>query len=675
MSGEELAVLETRQHAPGGAAVHLRGSLLNEFGTGFAGPPGLIAHRNGADWAIDLRVTNVIQKGAGSLVLECADQNTQVQARHDLAIDPDSGVLTLSTEITNVSSTPLALDWCAAAALPLDPRFTKLLCFSGKWASEFEVEEISNFRGGYIRENKSGRTSHHSFPGLYVGTDATSEDTGLVGAFHLAWSGNSRVRVDHLQDGSASLQMGELLFPGEIQLGPNESYSTPEIKACWSKSGYSDVSQRLHRHVAGQLLDKRSFDKPRPVHYNTWEAVYFDHSETRLIDLADKAAEVGAERFVLDDGWFGGRRNDAAGLGDWWVSFEIYPKGLHPIVDHVRSLGMQFGLWFEPEMVNPDSELYRAHPEWILEAPGVETISSRNQYTLDLTKAAVTDYLFDNMSQLVAKYGIDYIKWDMNRDTHFPGSEGRAVMHRQTMAVYALIAKLRAAFPKLEIESCSSGGARADYGILQHTDRIWTSDNNDARHRQHIQRGASYFLPLRVTGSHVGPHKCHITGRVFDMEFRVASAFFGHMGLELDLAKETPEDRAILKQGIALHKQHRELIHGGKLYRLESTPSRVAMGVVADDRTEGLFSCAQIDMHSETLPPRLRFAGIAADRSYRVKLIWPGLNISISSPSIFEAADLLGDAATFSGAALMDYGIQVPLVMPDTCLIYHVKAV
>jgi alpha-galactosidase len=336
---------------------------------------------------------------------------------------------------------------------------------------------------------------------------------------------------------------------------------------------------------------------------------------------------------------------------------------------------MQFGLWFEPEMVNPDSDLFRAHPDWVLGVSGIGTINSRNQYTLDLTKTVVTDYLYDNMSQLIAEYDIDYIKWDMNRDTHFPGSQGRAVMHRQTLAVYALIAKLRTAFPKLEIESCSSGGARADYGILRHADRIWTSDNNDARHRQHIQRGASYFFPLRVTGSHVGPSKCHITGRIFSIEYRVASAFFGHMGMELDLAKETPEDLEILKQGIALHKQYRELIHGGKLFRLESTPSRVAMGVVADTETEGLFSCAQIDMDSATLPPRFRFAGINANMFYRVKLIWPGRNISISSPSIMEAADLMGDGAIFTGAALIEYGIQLPLTMPDTCLIYHLKAI
>ncbi len=667
----ELSLLSTRQHAPGGAAVHLRGSMLNELGTGISGPAGLVAHREGRNWAIDLRVVTTDHNGPAQLTLHCADPNTGVKARHLLSIDTETGVFTASTEITNAGDAPLTLDWCTALSLPFDDRFAKLLGFSGRWASEFQIEEIDNFTGGYVRENKTGRTSHDCFPGLYAGTETTSENSGYAAAFHLAWSGNSRTRVDRAQDGSAALQMGELLFPGEIDLEVGKTYRTPEMKACWSKDGYSAVSRKLHDHLQDALLDKRIFDQPRPVHYNTWEAVYFDHSEARLLDLADKAAEVGAERFVLDDGWFGGRRHDKAGLGDWWVSKDVYPEGLHTLVARVNELNMQFGLWFEPEMVNPDSDLYRAHPDWVLEAQGVETIPFRNQYTLDLTKTEVFDYLFSHISALVSEYDIAYIKWDMNRDTNYPGSGGRGAMHRQTHAVYKLIADLRGRHPDLEIESCASGGGRADYGVLRHTDRFWTSDNNDARHRHTIQKGASYFFPLRVTGSHVGPHKCHITGRTFSMEFRAASAIFGHMGMELDLAEETPEDRATLARAIALHKKHRQLIHDGELYRLDTPDYRIGMGVVARDKSEALFSSAQLDLHPTTLPARFRFDGLDQTANYRVQLIWPGRNISISSPSIMEAADLLGDGKVFSASALTEYGIQLPLVMPDTCLIYH----
>lgn len=671
---EEIALLATRQHTPGGAAAHLRGSLLNELGTGISAPSGFVAHRSGNSWAIDMRVVAIDQSIPGKVKLECIDNNTAIRACHIFEVDHDTGVFTASTTIENMGNDALSVEWCAALAMPFDDRFSKLLGFNGRWAAEFQIEEIENFHGSYVRENKTGRTSHDCFPGLLAGTASTSENEGLAAAFHLGWSGNSRVRVDRLQDGRAILQMGELLFPGEIELAPGSSYTTPDIVACWSKQGFSDVSRRLHRHLERKLLDKRVFERPRPVHYNTWEAVYFDHSEPRLIDLAEKAADVGAERFVLDDGWFGGRRHENAGLGDWWVSKDVYPEGLHRLVSRVHELGMEFGLWFEPEMVNPDSDLFRAHPDWVLKADGVETIPFRNQYTLDLTRQEVSDYLYEKITAVVSEYDVAYIKWDMNRDTNHPGSSGRGVMHRQTHAVYQLMARLRKAHPKLEIESCSSGGGRADYGILRHTDRFWASDNNDARHRQHIQRGASYFFPLRITGSHVGPRHCHITGRTFSMEFRAASAIFGHMGMELDLAEESPEDRAILARAITLHKTHRALLHDGDLYRVDTPDYLVGVGCVASDKSEALFSCAQIEVQPATLPARFRFAGIDPARSYRTKIVWPGRNVSISSPSIIEAADLLDEGTVFSGAALIEHGIQMPLAMPDTCFIYHLKS-
>ncbi|MEL7446385.1 MAG: alpha-galactosidase, partial [Pseudomonadota bacterium] len=365
--------------------------------------------------------------------------------------------------------------------------------------------------------------------------------------------------------------------------------------------------------------------------------------------------------------------NDGAGLGDWWVSEEVYPEGLHPLVNRVKELGMEFGLWFEPEMVNPDSDLFRAHPNWVLQAEGVDAVPFRGQHTLDLTKVEVFDYLFEKITQLVREYGIDYIKWDMNRDTNYPGSRGRGAMHRQTQAVYRLMDKLRSAHPRLEIESCSSGGGRADFGILRHSDRIWTSDNNDARERQNIQRGASHFFPLRVLGSHVGPKRCHITGRRFSMEFRVATAIFGHMGMELDLRAEKNADLQILKSGIALYKQHRELIHGGRFLRLQSSPNTNLIGSVARDQSEALFSYAIIDSEPRTLPARIHFDGLDLNTSYRVKMAWPGANPSLSSPSIMDAADLHGHGMVFSGAALMGHGIQPPLTFPETCLIYHLE--
>jgi len=674
VEARDLALLATRQHTPGSASVPLRGSIINEIGTGISGPSGLVAHRAGQDWAIDLRIEQVQTFGEHGIAIHCHDANVSVASCHRLTIDPETGVLTCSTSIENHGKDKLELDWCAALCLPLDQRLDSVLSFTGRWSGEFEIERIDAFRGSIVRENKAGRTSHDAFPGGYAVAADTSETRGLAVGYHLAWSGNHRLRIDHHGDGRSLVQMGEMTFPGEIRLGRGESYCSPDFIAAWSEDGLNGVSHKFHDYLRGSVMEARSLSKPRPVHYNTWEAVYFNHDQDTLIELAEAAAGVGAERFVLDDGWFGGRRHDGAGLGDWWVSEDIYPNGLHPIVDRVKALGMEFGLWFEPEMVNPDSDLYRAHPDWVLQAEGVEAVPFRGQLTLDLTKPEVFNYLFDKITQLVGTYGIAYIKWDMNRDTNHPGSSGRGAMHCQTLAVYRLFEQLRRAHPELEIESCSSGGGRADFGIMHHADRIWTSDNNDARQRQAIQRGATHFLPLRVLGSHIGPKRCHVTGREFTMAFRVASAVFGHMGMELDLRDESDSDLDVLKAGIALYKQHRDLIHNGRFLRLDSSLQTNLIGCVSQDRTEALFSYAKLETELATLPGRIHFSGLDPDKQYRLRIVWPQHNPSISTPSIIDAADLLGDGHVFTGAALLGHGIQPPLTFPDTCLFYHLEA-
>lgn len=673
-SAFELAQLATHQHAPGTPSIALNSSFLNDPGTGLSGPVGIRVHREGYDWAVDLKVTQVEHLGECAIAVHCSDAETHIASVHTFTIDPATGVTTINTAITNTKGAALDVEWCASLCLPLEQRFDRLVNFTGRWSGEFAIEEIQAFNGSVLRENRAGRTSHDAFPGGIAATARTSQTDGSAVGYHLAWSGNHRLQIDRHRDGRSFVQMGELPFAGEIRLDAGETYQTPDMLLAWSEKGLNGVSQAFHDHLRRNILDERGLSRIRPVHYNTWEAVYFDHSEETLLALAETASEVGAERFVVDDGWFGGRRHDRAGLGDWWVSPEVFPEGLLPVAKRVRALGMEFGIWFEPEMVNPDSELYRQHPEWVLGAPGRDPVPYRGQLTLDLTREEVCEYLFGKISAVVSELGVAYIKWDMNRDTHFPGSEGRAVMHRQVTALYALLERLRSAHPDLEIESCASGGARADFGVLQHTDRIWTSDNNDARTRQHIIRGASHFLPLSVLGNHVGPKTCHITGRKFTMAFRVASAFFGHMGMELDLREESAEDLAILKAGIALHKKHRALLHEGVFVRLDSAPLTNAIGCVSRDQGEALFTYAKLEDEVATLPARLRFAGLDPALRYRVQMVWPLANPSLSAPSIVEAADLMGEGAVFSGAALMEYGIQPPLTHPDTALVYHLRA-
>ncbi|MEP3226827.1 MAG: alpha-galactosidase [Parasphingorhabdus sp.] len=674
-SAEELHMMAVRQQAHGGPEIDIPPTLSNELATGVSGPPGFIAHRSGIDWTAIFTVHTVEKLSDHQVRIICEDSNTALRATYDIAIDPANHVLMAKSSITNIGEKAMTIDWCAALCMPIDERLTKLMSFAGRWAMEFQKQETSAFQGSYVRENKSGRTSHDNFPGLIALADSTSENHGRAAGFHLGWSGNNRVRADRHSDGRISVQMGELFYPGEMELSANETYESPILYAAQTDKGLNHLSAQFHRCLTETVMDGRVNKKPRLVHYNTWEAIYFDHSEEKFLQLAEKAAAVGAERFVLDDGWFGARRNDKAGLGDWWVSKEIYPNGLEPLAAKIRSLGMEFGIWFEPEMVNPDSDLYRAHPDWILEAEGVEQVPFRHQYTLDLTKSEVSEYLYGKISKIVQDLGIAYIKWDMNREIHHPGSAGRGAIHRQTKAVYALIERLRKAHSDLEIESCSSGGARTDFGILGRTDRVWLSDSNDALDRQDIQRGASHFFPLKILGSHVGPKVCHITKRTLSMEFRAATAIFGHMGLELNLLEETPDDIATLKKAIALYKEHRDLLHSGNFVRLETPDYLNVIGVIAKDQSEAIINCVKLVGHKSTLPSRIFIEGLDPAKRYRTTILWPMQDFAITHPSIIDIADLCGEGSDFSGEALAVQGLQLPLTYPETSIIFKFQAV
>ncbi len=670
---KDLIVLATGQGGPGMADVPTTASLAMEPGLGLLGPSGFAAHRAGQDWGSRFNVVSASHSEA-SAALVCRDPRTKLRLDYAIAVDPQTGVLTIGTTLTNEGDGTLDLTEMATAFLPITPSMTHIIGYSGRWSDEFRRELLNRFSGGYVRENRRGRTSHDSFPAVILCAASTTESMGNAYGLHLAWSGNHRLRVDTLIDGRVFASLGALLLPGEIRLASAESYTSPDIVAGFSSNGLSALSRHFHHHVRTNILRPSTRAKPRPIHYNTWEAVYFDHDVDKLKGLATRAAALGVERFVLDDGWFGSRRHDRAGLGDWTVSDAVYPKGLTPLVDYVTALGMEMGIWFEPEMVNPDSDLYRAHPDWALRIEGVDHVPFRHQYVLDISRAEVAQYLFGQIDAVLRDHAISYIKWDMNRDLNHPGdAHGSPRAHAQVVALYALIDRICAAHPTVEIETCSSGGARPDMGILAHTDRIWTSDCNDAHDRQTIQRGASFFLPLDVIGAHVGPSECHQTGRKLSMGMRAATALMGHMGLELNLLTEPGADLATLKAAIALHKQHRALIHHGDFQRLDAPDYLNIVGVVTPDRAEALWSVAFMTGHNATLPDRLFPVGLDPDIDYRVTLVWPQDWRSISSPSIIESMDLHGNGTRVSGDALMTVGLQLPLTMPETVLLFHMK--
>lgn len=671
-SPKMLALLNTRQEKQGCVAKEAPITLSPEFGAGFLGNAGIQAHSQGRRWAILLQLTNAIHDESNNrLIFESRCTISQVAVKHTLTLDHDSDLLTATTELTNAGTEPLSVEQCNAPSIPIPQHFDQILGFHGRWANEFQTQHIERFVGSYVRESRAGRTSHENFPGVVIHTQQTNEQTGGAYGLHLGWSGNHRINVEERSDGRSFAQLGELLYPGELCLKPGQSYCSPVLYGVRTEQGFTGMSQGFHRYVRTHLTDERVRNKLKPVHFNTWEAMYFDLDLKRLSDLVDQAADIGVERFVLDDGWFPGRDSDAAGLGDWYVDKTKFPEGLMPLINHVHSKGMQFGLWVEPEMVNPDSDLYRAHPDWVLNADPLPKVMFRHQLVLDLTRADVQTYLFERIDALLAEHPISYLKWDMNRDLNQPGDGSKKVaVHNQTNALYALIERLRRAHPSVEIESCASGGARADFGILQHTDRVWTSDTNDAIDRLRVQKGFSYFFPAEFMGAHVGPYHCHITGRTISMAMRAGVAMFGDMGVEANILEISPADKQELTKAIALHKEHRKLIFTGDLVRLDMDKSENGFGIVAHDQTEALFSYAALETQPRSVPGKLMFKGLANNSEYKIKLAWPEQPLRYSD-SILEVID----GAVISGEALMNLGMQLPLMWPESLLVFHLKQV
>lgn len=669
-SPDMLSLLATRQEVQACMPEEPAIALSPELGAGFSGSAGVQIHRGGAQWAVFSQIQSVTVEPNNRLSIVSKCKGTEIELIHCLQLDTSTDVLTATTQLTNIGQSKLWVDRCDAPCIPVPMHYNKILGFKGRWAKEFQTQSIDRFMGAYVRENRSGRTSHDAFPAVIVHSDQANESAGEAYGLHLGWSGNHHLRIEEQFVGRAYAQFGELFFPGELSLEPGESYCSPVLYGASSNTGLTDLSACFHQYIRENLTDPRMQGKPKPVHFNTWEAMYFDLSMSRLCQLADEAAAVGVERFVLDDGWFKGRKSDRAGLGDWTVDETVFPQGLGPLVEHVNAAGMEFGLWVEPEMVNPDSDLYRAHPDWVLNAAPAPLLLSRNQLVLDLTRTEVQKYLFEHLDNLLSEYAITYLKWDMNRVINQPGNaEGRAVTHYQTLALYQLLARIREAHPEVEIESCSSGGGRADFGVLAHTDRIWTSDSNDALDRLSIQKGFSFFFPPEIMGAHVGPRDCHITGRSISMATRAGVALFGDMGIEANLLTMDDAEKAELKAAVALHKKHRHLLHSGKLMRLDTEDYENSFGVISADKQEAIFSYGLLDGQPNSAPGRLRFPGLDASTLYTVNIIWP------QQPSSYSKSILdIINGSVISGDALTKFGVQLPLMLPATLLVFHLAS-
>jgi alpha-galactosidase len=636
-------------------------------GAGFAGAPAISGHCDGRPLIAQLRLEQVTE-APGGLVFRLADPAAGLEVEVSYGLDAATGVLTTGVSVTNTGREILTLESCSAAVLPLP--WDELMVFDGRWARELRPVRARLQTGMIVKENRTGRTSHHAPPFLAAGSAGFCETAGDVLGVHLAWSGDHRLLAERLRDGRMQLAAGEAFGPGEVRLAPGSTYDSPRLYAARSAHGLNGLSDRLHPFVRDVILAGRLSGRARPVHFNTWEAVYFDQSLDGMRALADVAAKVGAERFVLDDGWFKGRDSDRSSLGDWTVDARKYPRGLGPLIDHVRGLGMEFGLWVEPEMVNRDSDLFRAHPDWILGDPGRAQPLGRGQLVLDLSRPEAADAVFDQLHGLLSTNAIAYLKWDMNRDLTQPLSGGRWSVGAQTRSVYALIDRLRVAHPQVEIESCASGGGRADYEILRRTDRIWTSDCNDPVERQTIQRAFSIFFPPEVMGAHVGPRRSHTTARSASLEMRALTALFGHMGIEGDLRAFEARELEALAGWIALHKRMRPLLHGGRVLRLEHPDPGLAAFVVVDGGA--LVSVAQLETSVHALAAPLRLSGLDVRASYRLTLLNPTRH---PERSMKQAPAYQHEPLTVSGAHLMHAGLTLPVLGAGELALFQLELI
>lgn len=650
---------------------------------GWEGTAGFEAHRAGG--AGVPRFVATVEGGGDVCVVRAESTAVSVVVEARYALDRH-GVLTVSTTVTSTAAAEAApLDLGAVRVLlPLPTRADEVLDLTGRWVRERAPQRRAVADGAWVRTGRRGRTGHDATLLMTAGTSGFGFRHGEVWSVHVAWSGNHEHLVERLPEGAgphaAVIGGSEALAPGEVRLGAGETYTAPDVVAVWSPDGLDGLTNRLVRHQR-DAADPRSTG-PRPLVLNTWEAVYFETDLDHLKRLADTAASIGVERFVLDDGWFGTRRNDTRGLGDWQVSTEVWPDGLGPLVDHVKGLGMEFGIWFEPEMVNLDSDVVRAHPEWVLGPAAGPTAPSRHQHVLDLANPAAFDHVLGAMSEVIGRYGVDFVKWDHNRDLHEAvRSDGSVVDHpavaEQTRATYRLLDELRRRHPRLEIESCSSGGARVDLGILARTDRVWTSDCNDALERVAIQRWTGLLLPPERMGTHVGPPRAHTTHRDLDLSFRMLVALGGHAGLEWDITECSPEDLERLRAWSGLYRELRGLLHSGDVVRSDHPdPAYVVGGVVAADRSEGVLTVVQVQSARGVTPGRLPLPGFDPDRRYRVRVrAEAGLPevVQIAPPSWWAPA--LAEGLEVSGAVLGTVGLSLPVLTPAQGFLLHLTKI
>ncbi|WP_255460644.1 alpha-galactosidase [Edaphobacter albus] len=563
------------------------------------------------------------------VVMKDISREIYVKVRYHM--DPATGIVRRSAEVSNRTGAPIAIEQVASGTYHL-PRANnyQLHYVTGRWAGEWDLQAQPIHGGKTVLESRRGTTGSQNNPWVMIDhTTDHDQDQGDVWFATLGWSGSWQIAIEQDAVKGVRITGGPNTFDFSYYLKSGETFQTPYFYGGFSDHGVGGASRLLHRFEVDSLLPHAPHPKLRPVLYNSWEATTFNVNEAGQMALAEKAASIGVERFVMDDGWFGQRNDDHAGLGDWTVNTAKFPHGLKPLIDKVHSLNMDFGLWVEPEMVNPNSDLYRKHPDWVLNFKGRPRTEGRNQLVLNLARKDVHDYVFQVLDKLLNENDIAFLKWDYNRNWSEPGwpavpiEEQKNVYVDFTRNYYDILRKLREKHPNLEIESCSGGGSRVDLGVLHLTDEVWPSDNTDAYDRLFLQEGFTYAYTPAVMMAWVTESPTWVNHRTLSLDYRFLSAMQGSLGIGADLNKWTAEDFAIAKKMIATYKSIRETVQRGDLYRLMS-PREGEQSVTESVSRDGkqVVTFAFLHSSSQLYPfPRIYLRGLDEDATYKLNIV------------------------------------------------------
>ena len=567
-------------------------------------------------------------KKVETLILHCTDPVLNVNVDLYYTVFEDTDMITRSVHICNQDEKPIYLTKALSACLDMDDNDYEMLTLHGSWARERQMDRRAIGYGKTSVGSIKGESSHQEHPFMAWMTKNATQTTGEVYAMHFIYSGNFIAQLEKSQFDSIRAVMG--IHPADFgwKLESGDSFDTPEVVLTYSSDGLGTMTRNFHDFYRKHLIRSKYRNQKRPILINNWEATYFDFNTEKLLDIARTAAERGIEMLVMDDGWFGHRNDDSTSLGDWFVNEEKITGGLKYLVDEVNKLGLKFGIWMEPEMISPDSKLYKEHPDWAIAVKDRVGTLSRNQYVLDLSRKEVRDCIYDKIYAILSSANIAYVKWDMNRQLTdmgslmLPADRQGELAHRYVLGVYEMQERLIHDFPDLLLENCSGGGARFDPGMLYYSPQIWCSDDTDAIDRLSIQEGTSLIYPLSTMGAHVSDCPNHTVGRVTPFKTRGDVALAGTFGYELDITKIAPEEQEAISGQVALYHKYNDLVREGDYYRIASLRENHYYDcymVVAKDKSEALVTFVNVHARPNYHSKRISLQGLDPKRDYRLE--------------------------------------------------------